>query len=172
VKLNYFYVFMSISQNITFKLAITLSFVCLSPSYGQQIAPAFKVKDKDGKTIIIADLKGKVVFINFWALTCIPCRQEMPTINQLAAHFKDNKDVVILPVSLDYNFTTTYAFMKEQGLALNVYSPSGAMPDALFQGVLPTTIVIDKLGKVVFYKQEEGDYGKDGFIQFIEGLLK
>ena len=120
----------------------------------------------------IADLKGSVVFINFWALTCIPCRQEMPTINKLVAHFKDNKDVVILPVSLDYNFTTTYAFMKEQGLALNVYSPSGVVPDALFQGILPTTVVIDKQGKIVFNKQEEGDYGTDSFIKFVEGLLK
>lgn len=163
---------MSINKNIIFRIIIVLSFAWLSPSYGQQIAPSFTVKDKDGKTINIADLKGKVVFINFWALTCIPCRQEMPTINKLAAHFKDNKDVVILPVSLDYNFTTTYAFMKEQGLALNVYSPSGAVPDALFQGVLPTTVVVDKQGKIVFNKQEDGDYSKDGFIQFIEGLCK
>src|SRR5690606_3035773 len=60
-------------------------------------------KDKDGKTVSLKSLKGKVVFINFWATWCPPCIHEMPSINELKKTFKGNDNIVFLMVDVDNN---------------------------------------------------------------------
>src|SRR6478672_8667865 len=62
------------------------------------VAP-FTVTDLDGKTISFADLKGKVVLVNFWATWCPPCRAEIPDLVKLQAKYRDK--LVILGVSED-----------------------------------------------------------------------
>jgi thiol-disulfide isomerase/thioredoxin len=56
--------------------------------------------DKDGKAKTIADFKGKTLLINFWASWCVPCREEMPALNALAAKYND-QSFEVLPINLD-----------------------------------------------------------------------
>lgn len=63
-------------------------------------ATAAKLKNADGTTFTIADIKGKVKVVNFWATWCAPCIAEMPTLNALSAKYAD-KDVSFVAVSLD-----------------------------------------------------------------------
>ena len=115
-------------------------------------------------------LKNKVVFINFWALTCVPCKAEMPTINTLANHYKNDTNFVVLPVDLDHRLQDDIRYFNEKNFMLNVYMPTGVVPDALFMGVLPTTALI-KNGKIVFLRQEEGRYDTASFFQLVDSLL-
>src|SRR6266446_2522928 len=62
--------------------------------------PNFTVQDLQGRTVELESFRGKVIFINFWATWCIPCRAEMPAMERLYQDFKD-KDFVILAVSQD-----------------------------------------------------------------------
>ncbi|MCK9305166.1 MAG: TlpA disulfide reductase family protein [Bacteroidales bacterium] len=61
----------------------------------------FSLEDVNGKTVSLSDFKGKVVYIDFWATWCAPCRAEIPHLNKLKAELKDNKDIVFICVSTD-----------------------------------------------------------------------
>src|SRR5579871_1893468 len=61
--------------------------------------PAFSVTTLDGRQISLADLKGKVVLVNFWATWCPPCRAEIPDLMLLQEHYKDK--LVVLGISED-----------------------------------------------------------------------
>ena len=134
-------------------------------------APYFLVKTAEGKTINIAAQKGKVVFLNFWALSCIPCKEEMPGINALREHYKNDTNVLVIPVDLDKN-ANSIKYMREQGYGLTVYTSASVVPQTLFRGVLPTTVVIDKNGKIVLYQEDKGDYGSKEFWGFMDGVRR
>jgi thiol-disulfide isomerase/thioredoxin len=144
------------------------------PPKQQKTSPAattrFLVKSQDGKTINAAAQKGKVVFLNFWATTCIPCKVEMPTIDRLRQRFKDNKNVLILPVDLDNNLPASTEFMRRAGLGLMVYTAASAIPQSFFNGVLPTTVVLDKNGRIAMYHEGESDYNSGQFVALMDSL--
>ena len=64
------------------------------------ISESFSVKDENGQLINISELKDKVVFINFWASWCPPCRAEFPSIQKFYEKYKENDGVVFLKKKL------------------------------------------------------------------------
>lgn len=127
--------------------------------------------DSNGKSINISNLKGKVIFINFWATWCPPCRAEMPSINQLHTRFKNNKNVVFIMVDADGKPEISGTFMKRKGYDLPVYTMASNVPDSMFTGSLPTTIILDKSGRIVYKGIGAADYSSSKVIVFIDGLL-
>lgn len=67
------------------------------------VAYDFSLEDINGKTVRLSDFKGKIVYIDFWATWCAPCRAEIPHLNKLKAELKDNKDIVFICVCTDVN---------------------------------------------------------------------
>jgi len=134
--------------------------------------PDFLLKNSDGKTINTATQKGKILFINFWATSCIPCVEEMPGINRLHNHFLSDTNVLILPIDVDDNFTNSVDFMKKYRYTLPVYNSVSRVPEAYFHGVLPTTVLIDKKGRIAKYYEGQMDYGSKEFIGLVDSLLK
>ena len=127
-------------------------------------------KDENGKTINLSDLKGKVVFINFWATWCPPCIAEMPSINKLSEKFKDNSDVVFLMVDMDANMKKSQKFIQKHGYSLKVYIPASQISPEYFAGALPTTLLFDKSGKLVFKHEGGADYSNTEFEKFLNSL--
>ncbi len=66
-------------------------------------APDVSFLGENGQTVTLSSLRGKVVFINFWATWCPPCKVEMPGINRLKKSFKGNDQIVFLMVDVDGN---------------------------------------------------------------------
>ncbi len=116
-------------------------------------------KDKEGKVLQLSALKGKVVFINFWATWCPPCIHELPSIDQLRQSLKDNKDIVFLMVDVDGDMEKSSAFMAENKYDLPLYIAEGDIPAEFLGQSIPTTVILDKAGKIVERLEGSRDYG-------------
>lgn len=132
-------------------------------------APSVVFKDVSGRTIDISKQKGKVLFINFWATWCPPCIQEMPSINKLKNQL-NGKDILFLMVDVDDNHKKSSRFMENKKYNLPVYTSVSPVPPELFSGSLPTTIVIDKDGKLVGRHRGAADYMHPEVVKFFKEL--
>jgi thiol-disulfide isomerase/thioredoxin len=74
--------------------------------------PDFTLPDLAEKKVSLKDFRGKLVMLNFWATWCVPCREEMPTMERLYQEFK-NKGFVIVAVNVKDKKTDALAFIKE-----------------------------------------------------------
>lgn len=128
-------------------------------------------KDQKGNILTLKQLKGKVVFLNFWATWCLPCLAEMPSINKLHRKYKDNKDVVFIMLDTDSNFEKAGAYMKRKNYTMPVYQMVSNVPEQVFSGALPTTIVFDKEGRLSFKHEGFAKYNSQTFIDFIDKLI-
>ncbi|HGS9421398.1 TPA: cytochrome c biogenesis protein/redoxin [Clostridioides difficile] len=115
----------------------------------------FTLTDQYGKTHKLSDYEGKVVFLNFWATWCPPCKEEMPYIEQLYKDYnKNNDDVVILGVASpnlgrEGSREHVVNFLKEQGYTFPVVlDEDGALAYQYGINAFPTTFIIDKEGYV------------------------
>ncbi len=107
-------------------------------------APAFKLRDLNGMEVELEDFRGKIVFLNFWATWCPPCRAEMPSMEELYAKFK-NEDFTILAVDLQESSEKVTAFKEQYQLSFPILLDSDGVV-GLFYGVrsIPTTYLVDK----------------------------
>lgn len=131
-----------------------------------------RFKDAKGNVVDLGDLKGKVVFVNFWATWCPPCIAEMPAVNKLYEQFKDHQDVVFLLVDADSEFQKSQQFMDKKKYELPVYAVASPIPKTIFKGSLPTTVVFDKMGRLSYHGEGAANYADQKFVDFINQLIK
>lgn len=141
----------------------------------------FTLVDQYGNEHTLSDYKGKVVFLNFWATWCPPCRKEMPDIEELYQEYNYNQDeVVFLGVAnprTDQNTNTrevdkegVMAFLDENGYTFPVvFDETGEIYGKYSISALPTTFLIDKNGN--FYGYAPGMLTKDIMKSIIEETL-
>jgi len=128
----------------------------LSPLIGRP-APPFTVTLFDGKKLSLSDLRGKVVFLNFWASWCPPCRAEARDIEATWKKYKD-KDIVFLGIDIQDTEEAALAFLKEFEITyLNGRDSSGRI--SIDYGVwgIPETFFIDPEGWITY--KHVGDLG-------------
>jgi thiol-disulfide isomerase/thioredoxin len=114
------------------------------------IAPAWTLKDVDGKTVKSSDFAGKVVILDFWATWCPPCKAEIPGFIELQKKY-GNKGLVVVGVSLDEaGPTAVKPFMKQLGMNYHVLMADEKVVRDFgsFEGI-PRTFVIDRKGDIV-----------------------
>lgn len=126
-------------------------------------APDFTLTDQYGTTHTLSDYRGKVVFLNFWATWCGPCRKEMPDIEQLYNDYGENSgDLVILsvanpktkdnPNNNDQTIEEVTAFMKDGGFTYpSLMDTTGDVLMDYYITAFPTTFMIDREGRVIGY---------------------
>lgn len=134
------------------------------------INPDVVFRDINNKEVSVNALKGKVVFINFWAIWCGPCRQEMKSIHQLQQALKGNDKVVFLLVDVDSNLGKASAYMRNRKFDLPVYAAKSAIPSNFLGGVVPTTVILDKQGRMVTHIEGAADYSKPEVIKGLKEL--
>jgi len=135
------------------------------------IAPDFTLADLNGRHMRLGDLRGKVVFLNFWATWCPPCIQEMPTMEKLHREF-GGKGLVILAVNFRESPEQVKAFLKQHQLSFTtLLDPKGKVFELYQAWSLPTTTIVNKngqaVGKVIGYR----DWHKPEMKEFFRRLL-
>ena len=122
----------------------------------------FELKDQYGKTHKLSDYKGKVVFLNFWATWCPPCKMEMPDIQKIYEKYEkqgEKTEVVVLSVVApntqdEKDVEGIKAFLEENGYTYPVLMDDGGYTFGAYRiSSLPTTFMIDKEGNVSGYVQ-------------------
>ena len=136
------------------------------------ITPSFFVfEDEKGKMISTENLKGKVVFINFWASWCPPCRAEMSSLNKLYNEFKADDRLVFLFMNEDEDVQKAKIFLQSNHYTIPITTSGGNIPPEVFTGTLPTTIVMNKEGKIIMKHEGLAGYDSDGFVKELKELL-
>ena len=136
----------------------------------------FELVDQYGNTHKLSDYKGKVVFLNFWATWCPPCKMEMPNIEELYKEYNYNKgDVVILgvaqPGGQEKSISGIKEFINSNGYTFpTVFDESGDVFGKYYIRSLPTTFMIDKDGKV--YGYVSGALSKDQMKSIINQTIE
>ena len=136
-------------------------------------APVFTFPGLDGKMVSLTDYKGKVVFLNIWATWCLPCREEMPSMEKLYQQLK-GEDFEILAVSIDATGAKAVGpFMKEYGLSFPALLDTGGTIQDLYGTTgIPESYVIGKEGFVEEIVIGPKDWSTPEVVGFFRNLIQ
>ncbi len=132
----------------------------------------FDFSDEKGNIQNTTSLRGKVVFINFWASWCPPCRAEFPSIEKLYSRFKDHPDFFFLTINEDSDIATAREYLNKEKFSVPIYTSNGGVPVEIYSGALPTTIVLDKDGNIRFHHTGFANYASDKFVKQMEDMIR
>jgi len=107
------------------------------------------LKDLNDKEIQLSEFRGKVVFLNFWATWCPDCRIEMPSMEKLHTRFK-SKNFAMVTINLNESPERVHNFFSTYKLTFTgLLDPNGKITSKMAIRALPTTLIIDKNGKIL-----------------------
>jgi len=138
-----------------------------------QPAKQFKLATPDKGQIALSDLKGKVVFLNFWATWCKPCEEEMPAMERLHRRYKD-KGLVVLAISEDVDGASVVGpYLKKHNLTFPVgLDPKMAVAGDYGVWAVPSTFIIDRSGKRILFANGVRQWDGPHADALFESLLK
>lgn len=135
------------------------------------IVPEFVLPTLDGELFRLSDQKGKIVFINFFALTCPICLKELPELEkQVWQKYKDRDDIVILTIGREVPVEKLIEFRDKKGYTFPIAADTNRTIYAMFaEKYIPRNIIIDKEGKLIF---SEVGYNEEKFLKLQEVIKK
>ena len=135
----------------------------------RQPAADFQLTDLNGNPLQLSSLKGKVVFIDFWATWCGPCRMEIPHLKELYASYK-GKGLEMIGLSIEEDAGSVKSFVQSNGILYPVALADAKLQQA-YGGIrgIPTAFLVDKKGRIA--KQVFGYNDKAVFEKEIQKLL-
>ena len=136
----------------------------------------------DGDSTSLADYRGKVLLVNLWATWCAPCVREMPSLQAVYEEYRDD-GLEILAVSLDEDpgeraedgsiDGIVSRFVEELGLTFPVaVDPSGQAEEVLGTSYLPTTVLVDRRGRIRGREVGGHYWDQEPYVDMIETLLR
>ena len=114
-----------------------------------EAAPAFELAQADGKPVSLAQLRGNVVYVDFWASWCAPCKRSFPWMNAL--HDQHHGDgLVIIGINVDKRRSDADRFLRDVPAAFPIaFDTNGATPAAFDVKGMPSSYLIDRNGVVI-----------------------
>jgi thiol-disulfide isomerase/thioredoxin len=149
------------------------------------VAPPIRALSSDGKPFTLADAKGQVLFLNFWATWCPPCREEMPSMLQLGRELSERYPgkFRMVAVSVDEGWDAVRQFFlgrlpsgiqvlldPSQQVTKDYYC--AARRGACTEFKFPETYIVDASGKLVAYIVGPRDWNDPAAQRFLEKLLR
>jgi len=113
-----------------------------------QAAPQFKLISTKGTIVALSQFKGKVVFVDFWASWCPPCRRSIPAVEAMYEQFAKNPNVVILGINVEKDPPATLEFVKRNGMKYTVLNDDGSASQSYRVSGIPAFFVISPSGDI------------------------
>lgn len=153
-----------------------LGFAPESVWHGGGVAPAserkttadFTLPDIDGKRWGLAEQRGRVVLVNYWATWCPPCREETPGLVRLANEYR-GRGVVVGGISLDEDLAAVREFVAEYHISYPILLPSNTANLATTIESIPVSLLYDRQGRLA--KRYDGAVSEATFKRDVEQLL-
>lgn len=134
-------------------------------------APEVSLQSVDGKTVSLADLRGKVVLVHFWATWCPPCVEEIPTIERFHQQVLGT-DIVVLAISVDDSANALKTFLEKNKVHFPVLrDPGGATAGSYGTLKFPETYVIGRDGIVRYKVVGPMDWSAPANVKIVRALL-
>lgn len=134
----------------------------------------FVLSDLNGNPVSLASLRGRVVFVNFWATWCAPCREEIPSMIELASRLSD-RPFTMLAISQDEDLEALSAFVQEFDLDASqvvvLSDPEGDVATAWGTVLLPETYLVDPEGQIALRFQNSRDWTAPEFAGMMERMM-
>lgn len=135
-------------------------------------APAFTLASRAGGEVSLADLRGQVVMINFWASWCGPCRQEFPALDQIYAKYKP-MGFTLVAINVESDKTDAEKFLAAMPASFPIlFDPDNVVSGKYGVNAMPTTVLIDRQGRMRWLHRayKPGDEAK--YIEQIRAVLR
>jgi peroxiredoxin len=120
-------------------------------------APSFRLSDTSGKSVRLADFRGKPVVLNFWATECGGCREELPTFVDLRRAYKE-MGLTVVGVSMDISYSDLKSanegwarvkpFIAAHGIKYQIVLDDGSAEKGFNVTALPSTYLVDRSGRI------------------------
>ncbi|MDQ2076632.1 TlpA disulfide reductase family protein [Marinimicrobium sp. ABcell2] len=111
-------------------------------------APDFTLKTDSGENLRLAEQRGKVVMINFWASWCAPCREEMPILDELYQRY-ERAGFTLFGVNVEQDNRAAKRFLEDVGVSFPIlYDPTSEVSRKYQVSAMPTTVMVDRDGQV------------------------
>ncbi len=137
-------------RNVFHTLFITLALlVSVNSAANAQQAPAFTLASNSGE-ISLSQYQNKIVYVDFWASWCGPCRESFSFMNEMQKKYA-HKGLQIIAINLDDQRSAADAFLSKYPAQFKIaYDPQGKTPAAYGVKVMPTSYLLDRKGNIIF----------------------
>jgi peroxiredoxin len=149
--------------------ALMKSIGLVKPTFAK--APDFTLRDAGGGTVSLSGQRGGLVLLNFWATWCGPCREEMPSMENLSRNF-GGQGLTILAVNQKENAAQVTKFMKTNGLNFSTPLDSDGRVNSAYRVYgIPVTYVIDGGGNAIGMKSGARDWSSRDVVDVFRKLI-
>ncbi|HEY7903301.1 MAG TPA: TlpA disulfide reductase family protein [Casimicrobiaceae bacterium] len=163
-------------MNMNRWLIVGLCAACLAPMAARAVdvgapAPAFALPDASAKAVSLAAFKGRVVYVDFWASWCGPCRKSFPWMNAMQQKY-GAQGFTVIAVNVDKRRGDAERFLAQVPARFTtVFDASGATPTAYDVKAMPSSVLIDAAGNVTLVEEGFRDERRDALEASIRALL-
>ena len=135
-------------------------------------APAFQLNSNTGKPLALADFKGQIVLLNFWATWCGPCRQEMPILEQLNRQYH-GKGVTLLGINVEPDSAAAVDWLKATPVSFPILFDVDSKVSSLYEVAgMPNTVIVDRKGVVRYIHRGYSAGAENDYLNQIRALIR
>ena len=135
-------------------------------------APDFTLKNRQGDSVTLSDLRGKVVLINFWATWCGPCRTEMPLLEAMYQRYSA-LGFEMLGVNVEKDSSLSDGFLKETPVTFPIlYDPENQVSKMFDVAAMPSTVLVDREGNLRFLHHGYKAGDENAYQDMIRSLIR